>query len=122
MWGDVVLAEFAVLLAQVLAQGSEAVRGVDQLHLASPVLGLAVREYPDVGRDAGVVEHVRGQGDDGFEPVVLEDPAANVALALARVSREQRTAVVYLRNAAAEPRGRLHLREFVGEEQHLAVA
>ena len=54
--GDVVLAQFAVLLAQVLAERPVPLRGVDQLHLAAAVLGLAVGEHPDVGGDAGVVE------------------------------------------------------------------
>ena len=44
--------------------------------------GLAVGQHPDIGGDAGVVEHVQRQGDDGFEPVVLDDPAADIALAL----------------------------------------
>ena len=52
--------------------------------------GLRLREHPDVGRDAGVVEHVERQGDDRLEPVVLDDPAADVALALAGVAGEQR--------------------------------
>ena len=62
-------------------------RGVDQLHLALAMLGLAVGEHPDVGGDAGVVEEVQGQGDDRFEPVVLDDPAADVALSLPGVTQ-----------------------------------
>ena len=59
---------------------------------------------------------------DGFEPVVLDDPAADVALALARVAGEQAGAVVDLSDTAAEFGGVLHLGEYVGEEEHLAVA
>ncbi|GEM_PF-4459574 len=87
---DVLGREFAVLLAEVLAQGLEPLRRVNELHLAPAVLGLAVRQHPDVGGDAGVVEHVERQGDDRFQPVVLDDPAADVALALARVAGEER--------------------------------
>jgi hypothetical protein len=90
--------------------------------LALAVLRLAVGEHPDVGRDARVVEHVQGQGDDGLEPVVLDDPAPDVALALARVAGEQRAAVVHLGDAAAQRGAVLHLAEHVGEEHHLAVA
>jgi hypothetical protein len=86
------------------------------------VLGLAVGEHPDVGGDAGVVEHVQRQGDDGLEPVVLDDPAADVALALAGVAGEERRAVVDLGDAAAERRVVLHLASHVGQEEHLAVA
>ena len=90
--------------------------------LPLPVLRLAVGEHPDVGRDAGVVEHVERQGDDGLQPVVLDDPAADVALALAGVAGEERRAVVHLGDAAAERRAVLHLGEHVGQEEHLAVA
>ena len=116
---DVRLAELAVFLAQVLAQRPVPLGGVDQLHLALAMLWLAVGEHPDVGGDAGVVEHVERQGDDCLQPVVLDDPAADVALALAGVAGEQGAAVVYLGDAAA---ARLHLGQLVGEEEHLAVA
>jgi hypothetical protein len=87
---DVLGAEFAVLLAQVLAQRLEPLAGVDELDLALAVRGLAVGQHPDVGGDAGVVEQVQRQRDDGLQPVVLDDPAADVALALAGVAGEQR--------------------------------
>ena len=63
-----------------------------------------------------------GQSDDGFEPVVLDDPAADVALALPGVSREKGASVVYLGDAAAERSVPLHLGELVGEKKHLSVA
>ena len=119
---DVLGGEFAVLLAHVLAQRAEPLGGVDELHLAAAVLGLAVGEHPDIGGDAGVVEHVQRQGDDGLQPVVLDDPAADVALALAGVAGEERRAVVHLGDAAAERRVVLHLAQHVGQEEHLAVA
>ncbi len=120
--GDIVIAELAVLLAQVLAQGPVPSGGVDQLHLALAMRGLAVGEHPDVGGDAGVVEHVERQGDDGLQPVVLDDPTADVALALPGVAGEERTAIVHLGDAAAERGILLHLGELVREEKHLAIA
>ena len=99
---DVLGREFAVLLAEVLAQRLEPLAGVDELHLALAVRGLSVGQHPDVGGDAGVVEEVERQRDDGFEPVVLDEPAADVALALAGVAGEERRAVVDLGDAAAE--------------------
>ena len=44
---------------------------------------------PDVGADTGVVEHLLWQGDDGLEPVVLDDPLADVALARARAAGKE---------------------------------
>ena len=86
------------------------------------MFGFAVGEHPDVGGDAGIVEEVQRQGDDGFEPVVLDDPAADIALALAGIAGEEGRAVVDLGDAAAEGRVVVHLRRHVGEEKHLAVA
>jgi hypothetical protein len=65
---------------------------------------LAVGEHPDVGGDAGVVEQVERQGDDGLQPIVLDDPAADVALALAGVAGEEGRTVVDLGDAAAQRR------------------
>ena len=113
---DVLGRQFAVFLAQVLAQGLEPLGGVDQLHLAFAVRGLAVGQHPDVGGNAGVVEQVERQGDDGFQPVVFDDPAAYIAFALARVAGKQRTAVVDLGNAAAQRRLVVHLGGHVDQE------
>ena len=83
---------------------------------------LAVGEHPDVGGDAGVVEELLGQGDERLEQVVLENPAANLALAAARVAREQRRAV----HDDGDPRAALgptaDVRQHVQQEQELAVA
>ena len=54
---------------------------------------LSVGEDPDVGGDAGVVEELLGQGDDGLQPVVLDDPAGGFALAAAGVAGEERRTV-----------------------------
>ena len=119
---DVFGRELAVLLAEVLAQRLEPLAGVDELHLALAVCRLLVGQHPDVGGDAGVVEEVERQRDDGLEPVVLDQRATDVALALTRVPREERRAVVHLSDAAAQRRLVVHLRRHVGEEEHLAVA
>ena len=89
---------------------------------ALAVCRLLVGQHPDVGGDAGVVEEVERQRDDGFEPVVLDEPAADVALALARVAGEERRAVVNFSDAAAEGGLGVHLRRHVGQEEHLPVA
>ena len=75
--------------------------GVYELDFASAVGGFAVGEHPDVGGDAGVVEHVQGQGDYGFKPVVFYDPATDVAFALAGVAGEEGASVVDFGYAAA---------------------
>ena len=86
---DVGVGQFAVLLAHVLAQRPEPRGRVDQLHLAAPVARLAVGQHPDIGGDAGVVEHAQRQGDDGFQPVILDDPAPHIAFAAAGIAGEQ---------------------------------
>jgi hypothetical protein len=77
-------------------------RGVDELHLAAPVRGLAIREHPDVGGDAGVVKKIQRKSDDGFDPVILDEPAADVALALTGIACEERGAVMDLGDPTAE--------------------
>ena len=85
---------------------------------------LAVGEHPDVGGDAGVVEELVRQRDDCLEPVVLYDPAADVALASAGVAGQQRGAVEDDGDAAAAGAvvfGGLHLGEHVLQEQQRTV-
>ena len=82
----------------------------------------AIRQHPDVGGNARVVEHVERQRHDGLQPVALDDPAADVALALPGVPGEEGAAVVHLGDAAAHLRAVFHLAEHVGQEHHLAVA
>ena len=87
---DMLRQKLAILFAEILPQRLKPFGRIDELNLAAPVLGLAVGQNPDVGRDAGVVEHVERQRDDGLQPIVLDDPAADVALALTGVSGKQR--------------------------------
>ena len=116
--------EFAALLAQVFLHQHAHGAGVDQQHLALALGRLAVAHEPQVGGDVGVVEHVRGQGYDAIEVVMLQDVAADFALAAARVSCEQGRAVVHHAHAAAALARHhgLHLGQQVQREQHLPVA
>jgi hypothetical protein len=66
---------------------------VDELDVALAVGGLVVGKDPDAGGDAGVVEHVGGQRDDGLDEVVLEQIAADFRLAGARAAGEERRAI-----------------------------
>ena len=75
------------------AAGCPDVASVDQQNLSLASLLLAVREDPNIGTDAGVVEHLLRQGDDGFEPVVItDDPLADVSFSRAGAPCEQRRA------------------------------
>ena len=78
---DVGRAQFAVFFALVLAQRLKPAAGIDQLHLALPLGRLAVAQQPHIGGNPRVVEEIQGQGHDRLHPVVLEQPAADVALA-----------------------------------------
>ena len=62
--------------------------------------------------------------DDGFEQVVLDDVASDVALAAAGVAGEQAGAVVHRGDARADAglARRLHLADHLHQEQQLAVA
>ena len=84
---DVSLPQLVPLVSERLAHLLKELDAVDELHLALACFGLAVGDDPEVGRDPGVVEELVGQSDDGLEPVVLDDPLADLALARARVAR-----------------------------------
>ena len=75
--------------AQGLAHTLEVTGGIDQLHLVLTPAFLAVGQYPNVGKDARVVEHLIWKGNDRFEPVVLKDPAADLRLSLTGTARKQ---------------------------------
>ena len=118
--GDAValVAECLGLLVELLAR-------VDQHHPPTVTLRLLVAQQPDVGVDAGVVEELVGQHHDGVEPVVLEYPAADLALALPAVAVGQRRAVEDDRDPAATLAAarihRLHLGQHGLQEQQRAV-
>ncbi len=54
-----------------------------------------------VGANTGVVEHLFRQGDDGLQPVVFDDPAADFTLAGTGATGEQRRAIEDDGNAGA---------------------
>lgn len=118
---DVGLAQFLALGAERLPHLLVELGGIDELDLALALRLLVVGDDPNVGRDAGVVEHVGGQGDDGFQPVVLDDPAADLRLARARAADEKRRAIEHDANAAATFGLGPHLRDEVQQEEQAAV-
>ena len=112
----------AALGAQALAQQGPERRGVDELDLAAPLGPFPVREHPDVGGDARVVEELLGQCYQRFEQIVLENPAANLTLTAAGVAGEERRPVHDDRHPRTALGGLLDVREHVLQEQELPVA
>ena len=88
-------------VAQTLSHLMVAMNTVDQLNLALAFGGFLVGKHPDVGRNAGVVEHAFGQGDDGLQKIVLENVATDLAFTTARATRKQGRAVEDDADAAA---------------------
>lgn len=64
--------------------------GIDELDLPLALGALSVRDYSDIGENPGVVEKLVRQCDDAIQSIVLDDPAADVALAGARITGKQR--------------------------------
>ena len=119
---DVSIREFTILLAEIAAQRLEPATCIDQLHFVTTRFGFLVGQHPDIGGDAGVVENVERQGDDGLQPVVLQHPTADVTLALACIAGEQRGAIMNQRDAAAQRRVVFHLLQLIHQEHELSVA
>ena len=113
--------DLAALVSEALAHGSPEGGCVDELDLAPALGGLAVGEDPYVGGDTGVVEELLGQGDEGFQPVVLEYPAADLAFPAPGVSREEGRAVHDEGDAGTALALLLAVREEVEKEEELAV-
>ena len=119
---DVFRAEFAAFAAQALAHLLPEGAGVDQLQLATAGGGFAVADDPYIGADAGVVEHVGGQADDGFDQIVFQHIAADLALAGTCAACEQRRAIEHDTEAAAAIHGGTHLGHEVQQKQQRTVA
>src|SRR5437868_7066740 len=85
--------DFAAFVTKALAHLYPEVCGIDELYFASSLLLFAVSKHPDVGGDASVVEKLLGQGYDGFEPVVLQYPAAYFAFTTASITCEERRTI-----------------------------
>ena len=119
---DVVGAQFFALAAEAFAHLLPEAAGINQLDLAPPGFRFAVADDPDVGADAGVVKHIRRQGDDGLDQVILQHVAADLALAAAGAAGEERGAIEHDAEAAAAILGRTHLGNQVQQEEQRAIA
>ena len=73
--------------------------GINQLHIALAFRALVLGQNPDIGGDTRVVKQVGGQCDNGFQQILFQNPAANLAFARCRTARKQRTAVFDNRSA-----------------------
>jgi len=97
------LVQVAALVALAALHRTPALAGIDQLDLALAVRLFAVGHHPHKGADAGVVKHLLRQGNDRFQLVAFDDPAADFALAAAGAAGEQGRVVEHNRDAGARP-------------------
>ena len=91
--------QFVFLVTCRLAQLVEDGGGINQLHIALAFRALVLGQNPDIGGDTRVVKQVGGQCDNGFQQILFQNPAANLAFARCRTARKQRTAVFDNRSA-----------------------
>ena len=113
--------DLVALVAQGLTHFLEKTRGVHELNPALTTGGFTVGHNPQVGVDAGVVEELVRQGHNGFEPVVLNDPAPDFALARTGTAGKERRAVEDNGQARTTLFGWLHLADHVLQEQQRPV-
>ena len=98
------LADKLALTTEGLTHLGRPVSSIDQLDLAFAFSRLVIRKHPHIGGDSRVVEHIRGQGYDGFDHIVLQQVAPNFGLTTAGTARKQRAAI----ENDADPGIRLH--------------
>ncbi len=81
----------------------------------------AVADDPHVSGDARVVKHVGGEADDGFDQIVFNQVAADLALATPRTAGEQGGAVEHNAKAAAAIFGRAHFGKEMEQKKQRAI-
>ncbi|MNL67463.1 hypothetical protein D3C87_1920510 [compost metagenome] len=86
------------------------------MHLALARGGLVVADDPHISADAGVVEHVGRQADDGLAQIILQHVTPDFALAAAGATGEQGRAVEHNAESAAALGRWAHLGEQVQQE------
>ena len=121
---DLFRVDFVALVAEALAHLAVEIDRIDELHFAFALALLAVGHDPDIGADAGVVEELIGEGDDGFQPIVLNDPAADFAFAGAGIAGEEGRSIEDDADAGALAvlvGIRLHLGDHVLEEEERPI-
>ena len=113
----------AVAAALVLTELLVSLGRIDELNLIHVVPLLLVGDEPNIGGDAGVVEDVIRQLNDGFHQVAFYQMAADIALTAAGVSCEEGGTVVNGCDSGAlrlELDG-FHLVHLFQDEEHLAI-
>ena len=95
--------------------------GVDQLHQSFAVFWFLVRENPEVGANACAEEDFRGQGDDGFNQIVFQQPATDFGFTRPRAAVEERRSRKNNGRSAAAVGRQLHLARKVHQKQHGAI-
>ena len=119
---DILLSHFIALGAEGFTHFAAQVHAINQLHLAFAFNGFFVRQHPHIGGDAGVVEHVGGQRDYGFEQIGFENVAADLRLARASPAGKQRRAIEDDANPPATLGAVAQLANQVQQEQQGTIA
>ena len=86
---DLFVRDLLALIAEALGHRDVEVGSVDELDFALALRRLLIGDDPYIGRNAGIVKHVRRQSDDGFEIVAFDDPAADFAFPALRAARKK---------------------------------
>lgn len=93
-------------------------RAIDELDLAFAFCSFVLGEDPDVGGDAGIIEEIGWQCDDGFDEVVFKHPPPDLTFARSSAAREEWTAVF---NDGSATELVVHFVDGRLEEEHLHV-
>ena len=86
---NIILAHQVALGTQRFTHFAAQVSAINQLHFTLTLRRFLIGKYPDVGGNAGVVEHVRWQRDNAFQQVGFQNVASNFALTAARTTGKQ---------------------------------
>src|SRR5690606_29397656 len=87
--------KLTILVTQVFPEFAVKLSGIDKLYLAFAILGFVVAQNPDIGGNPSIVKEVVGQLYNGFEPIIFDDIAADIAFAPSCIPGKETGSVVY---------------------------
>ncbi len=117
----ITIADNIAFVAQALAHFMIKLAGIDKLNLALAVSFLLIGDDPDIGADAGIVKKLIRHGDDRFQPVVFDDPSADIGFTTSGITGKERGTIEYDADSATAFLRCAHFGDHVLQKQQGAI-
>src|SRR5579883_1767734 len=114
--------DFASFIAHAFAHRIPEIARIDKLNLSLALLSLTIRQHPHISRDPGIIEKLLGQSNNRLQPVVLQNPAPDLALPAASISGKERRTIHHNRDLRTFLIRIVHMRQHDLQEEELSIA